>query len=156
LVAGLAALVLAAVAVAAGRTNVGTHHTDAGKVLASSRGFSIYMFAKDKKGGKSTCYGNCATVWPPLLTTGRPVSIKGSGVNSRLLGTTRRRDGKLEVTYNGYPLYRYVPDRKPGDSKGQGFSQFGAAWFVLNTRGNPVKCPQGFKSSSTGCVPGMY
>lgn len=152
----LGALVGAAIAGAAGGTGVGTHNTNRGKILANSRGFSIYMFAKDKKGGKSTCYRNCAKVWTPLLTTGKPAAIKGSGVNSKLLGTTRRTDGKTEVTYNGYPLYLYVPDRKPGQITGEGFNQFGAVWYLLNTRGTPVKCPAGDTASSSGCLPGSY
>ena len=78
LIAGLLALVVAAVASATAGTSVGTHNTKRGKVLASVHGFSLYMFQKDKKGnGKSTCYGQCAKVWPPLLTTGKPVAMQG-------------------------------------------------------------------------------
>jgi predicted lipoprotein with Yx(FWY)xxD motif len=144
LIAGLlGVLAITAVAGAASGTSVGTHKTKRGTILASSRGFSLYMFAKDKKGGKSTCYGNCASVWPPLLTSGRPVAIKGSGVNSKLLGTTRRTDGKLEVTYNGWPLYFYKPDSKPGDITGEGVNQFGAKWYVMNTAGQILKPKSG-------------
>jgi predicted lipoprotein with Yx(FWY)xxD motif len=150
----LGALLATAIASAAGGTAVGTHSTYRGKVLANSRGFSLYMFAKDRKGGKSTCNGQCAVVWPPLLTSGRPVAVKG--VKQKLLGTTRRSNGKLEVTYNGYPLYLYAPDTKPGDANGEGFVQFGAAWYLLNTRGQPVKCPPNEKATTGGCVPGMY
>jgi predicted lipoprotein with Yx(FWY)xxD motif len=139
----LGALAGAAIASAAGGTGVGTHHTKPGTVLANSRGFSLYMFKKDKQHGKSTCYGQCAKVWPPLLTTGKPVAIRGSHVNPRLLGTVRRKDGKLEVTYNGWPLYRYAPDHKPGDSFGEGANQFGAPWYLLNTAGNIVKPKSG-------------
>jgi predicted lipoprotein with Yx(FWY)xxD motif len=150
------ALVLAGVAGAATGTSVGTHKTDRGKVLSNSRGFSLYMFAKDKKGGKSTCYGQCAKVWPPLLKRGRLGTIRGSGVNSKLLGTTRRRDGKLEVTYNGWPLYTYAPDSRPGQDMGEGYDQFGAAWFLLTTTGKQIKCPAGEVSSTSGCVAGTY
>ena len=151
-----AALLGAAIASASGGTKVGTHQTDRGKVLANRHGFSLYMFKKDKQHGKSSCYRQCATAWPPLLTSGKPVAIKGSGVNGKMLGTTRRNDGRRQVTYNGYPLYLYAPDSKAGDANGEGFVQFGAAWFLLNTRGNPVKCPQGEKASSSGCLPGGY
>jgi predicted lipoprotein with Yx(FWY)xxD motif len=136
-------LASAAIASAAGGTSVGTHNTKRGKVLASLHGYSLYMFQKDKRGGKSTCYGRCARVWPPLLSSGKPVAIKGSGVNAKLLGTTKRSDGKLEVTYNGWPLYLYTPDRKPGDSNGEGANQFGAPWYLLNTAGNVVKPKSG-------------
>jgi len=138
----LGALTVAAVASAAG-TGVGTHSTKRGKVLANSRGFSLYMFKKDKQHGNSTCYGQCAKVWPPLLSTGKPVALRGSGVNAKLLGTTKRRDGKLEVTYNGWPLYLYQPDRKAGQINGEGANQFGAAWYLLNTSGNIVKPKSG-------------
>jgi predicted lipoprotein with Yx(FWY)xxD motif len=144
LIAGLVgALAITAVASAAGGTSVGTHKTKRATVIASVHGYSLYMFAKDKKGGKSTCYGQCAKVWPPLLTSGRPGAVRGSGVNSKLLGTTRRSDGKLEVTYNGWPLYLYAPDRKPGDINGEGANQFGAPWYLMNTAGNLVKPKSG-------------
>jgi predicted lipoprotein with Yx(FWY)xxD motif len=139
----VAVLAGAAIASAAGGTSVGIHKTSRGKVLATAHGFSLYMFKKDKQGGKSTCYGQCAKVWPPLLTSGKPVAIKGSGVNSKLLGTTKRSDGKLEVTYNGWPLYLYVPDSKPGDDHGEGANQFGAPWYLLNTAGQIVKQKSG-------------
>lgn len=155
----LGALVATAIASAAGGTVVGTHSTNRGKVLANSRGFSLYMFVKDRRGGagrsaKSNCYGQCAAVWPPLLTSGRPVAIKG--VNSRLLGTTRRSNGKLEVTYNGYPLYTYAADSRPGNANGEGFVQFGAAWYLLRTTGQLVKCPAKEQASTSGCLPGAY
>jgi predicted lipoprotein with Yx(FWY)xxD motif len=144
LIAGLLALVLASVASAGGGTSVGTHNTKRGKVLATVHGYSLYMFQKDKKGNrKSTCYGQCAKVWPPLLSTGRPGAMRGSGLNSKLLGTIRRTDGKTEVTYNGWPLYLYQPDRKPGDINGEGANQFGAPWYLLNTAGNIVKPKSG-------------
>jgi predicted lipoprotein with Yx(FWY)xxD motif len=154
--AGALAVLVAAVASAAGGTGVGSHNTQHGKVLSTSRGYSLYMFAKDKKGGKSTCYGQCAVVWPPLLSTGKPNALRGAGLNPRMLGTTKRSNGKQEVTYNGYPLYTYRPDPKPGATNGEGFAQFGAAWFLIRTNGNLVKCPSGEKASSSGCLPGSY
>jgi predicted lipoprotein with Yx(FWY)xxD motif len=139
----LGALVGAAIASASSGTGVGTHNTKRGKVLANSHGFSIYMFAKDKQHGRSTCYGNCAKVWPPLTTSGKPVALKGSGVNSKLLGTTTRSDHKVQVTYNGYPLYRWAGDSKPGDITGEGITQSGGKWYLLNTAGNIVKPKSG-------------
>jgi predicted lipoprotein with Yx(FWY)xxD motif len=156
LMAGALALLGAAIASALGPAKIGTHHTDRGKVLADSHGHTLYMFAKDKQFGKSTCYRQCAVVWPPLITQGRPKAASFSGVNSKLLGTTRRRSGLLQVTYNGWPLYRYQPDSKPGDDNGEGFVQFGAAWFMLRTTGKEVKCPSGFKATTSGCLAGAY
>jgi len=145
---------LAAVALAASNTIVGTHSSKQGKILANSKGFSLYNFAKDTQGGKgkqakSTCYGQCAKVWPPLLVAkgGKVIAAKRSGVNQRLLGTTRRKDGKLEVTYNGWPLYTYAPDTKPGQTNGEEANQFGAKWYVLNTKGDALD-----KSGKAVCV----
>jgi predicted lipoprotein with Yx(FWY)xxD motif len=154
----LGALAITAIASAASGTSVGTHKTARGTVLANVRGYSLYMFAKDKQGGKSTCYSQCAKVWPPLLTSTKPVAIKGSGVNSKLLGTTRRTDGKLEVTYNGWPLYRYAPDTNPGDITGEGANQFGAKWYLMSTAGKILKpvCPPHFVKSGSECLPGAY
>ena len=84
----------------------------------------------------STCYGACAALWPPLLTKGKPIA--GHGVRASLLGTTKRKDGKLEVTYNGHPLYYFVTDRKPGQTTGQAVNQFGAPWWVLSAAGKEI------------------
>jgi predicted lipoprotein with Yx(FWY)xxD motif len=143
LIAGLLAVVLATVASAAGGTSVGTHNTKRGKILASVHGYSLYMFQKDRQHGPSTCYSQCAKVWPPLLTTGKPGALRNSGVNSGKLGTTKRSDGKLQVTYNGWPLYRWAGDSKPGDITGEGITQSGGKWYLLNTAGNIVKPKSG-------------
>jgi predicted lipoprotein with Yx(FWY)xxD motif len=106
-----------------------------GRILVDSRGFTLYDFVADKR-GRSSCYGACATYWPPLLTKGKPHA--GTGVRTSLLGTTRRKDGKLEVTYNHHPLYYFVGDRKPGQLTGQGLNQFGAPWWALSPAGREI------------------
>lgn len=113
--------------------------TKLGKVLVDQKGRTLYLFQKDK-GPKSTCSGACASVWPPLTTSGKPKA--GSGVMASLLGTSRRADGKTQVTYNGHPLYLYVSDAKPGDTKGENLDQFGAEWYVLSAKGDKVE-PKG-------------
>jgi predicted lipoprotein with Yx(FWY)xxD motif len=106
-----------------------------GTILVDSKGITLYDFVKDK-GTTSTCYGACAALWPPLFTKGKPIA--GPGVRASLLGTTKRKDGKLEVTYKGHPLYYFVTDRKPGQTTGQGVNQFGAPWWVLSPAGKEV------------------
>ena len=103
-----------------------------GRILVDSKGITLYDFVKDK-GTTSVCYGACAALWPPLFTNGKPVA--GPGVRASLLGTTKRKDGKLEVTYGGHPLYYFVSDRKPGQTTGQGINQFGAPWWALSASG---------------------
>jgi predicted lipoprotein with Yx(FWY)xxD motif len=71
-----------------------------------------------------------------VLTKGAPKA--GGGVKANLLGTTRRDDGKTEVTYKGHPLYTFVEDRAPGDTTGQGSDGFGADWWVVSPAGQAI------------------
>jgi predicted lipoprotein with Yx(FWY)xxD motif len=103
-----------------------------GSVIVDSEGFTLYDFTKDK-GTKSYCYGECAKVWLPLTTTGTPQPSNGTSASK--LGTTKRSDGTVQVTYAGHPLYTYVADTKPGDAKGNDFSSFGAQWYALKANG---------------------
>jgi predicted lipoprotein with Yx(FWY)xxD motif len=118
-----------------GGTKVAVRASPLGRILVDSKGITLYDFAKDK-GTASTCYGACAALWPPLTTNGKPVAVRGA--RASLLGTTKRKDGKLEVTYNGHPLYYFVTDRKPGQTTGQGVNQFGAPWWVLSAAGKEI------------------
>ena len=61
------------------------------------------------------------------------------GVEQSLLGTTRRRDGRLQVTYNGWPLYYYVDDIRPGQVTCQNVDEFGGLWLVVRPRGQLVR-----------------
>jgi predicted lipoprotein with Yx(FWY)xxD motif len=106
-----------------------------GNALVDGQGRTLYLFEADK-GSTSTCSGACASLWPPAITSGKPTA--GPGVSAAKLGTTKRGDGTLEVTYNGHPLYRYAPDTKPGDATGQGLNQFGAKWYVLAASGSKI------------------
>ena len=103
-----------------------------GPILVDDKGMTLYLFVKDT-GTSSTCYDQCAQFWPPLLTTGTPQA--GSGANQSLLGTTTRKDGKVEVTYAGHPLYYFVQDKAAGDITGQGVNGFGDLWWVVTPAG---------------------
>jgi predicted lipoprotein with Yx(FWY)xxD motif len=103
-----------------------------GTILVDSKGFTLYDFHKDR-GAQSACYGACASTWPPLSTSGAPRAM--SGAEASKLGTTKRSDGTLQVTYADRPLYTYVADTKPGDVKGNDFSSFGAQWYALKPNG---------------------
>jgi len=130
------ASVVAALAIAGGtKATVVAAKSPLGRILVDSRGITLYDFPKDQ-GTTSSCYGACAALWPPLITKGKPVA--GLGVRASLLGTTKRKDGKLEVTYNGHPLYYFVSDRKPGQTTGQALNQFGAPWWVLSPAGKEI------------------
>jgi predicted lipoprotein with Yx(FWY)xxD motif len=101
-------------------------------ILVDSKGFTLYDFHKDK-GTQSACYGACAQGWPPLTTSGAPQAM--SGAEASKLGTTKRSDGTMQVTYAGHPLYTFVEDTKPGEAKGNDVSAFGAQWYALKSSG---------------------
>lgn len=105
-----------------------------GRVVADRRGEALYLFDKEK-GKRSRCYGACARAWPPVLTKGRPRA--GRGIKQRLLGTTKRRNGKRQVTYAGHPLYYYVDDA-PGRILCHDVREFGGLWLVVKPNGRPV------------------
>jgi len=118
-----------------GRGSVKLASTKLGKVLVDAKGRALYLFEADK-GSMSACDGACATVWPPLTTTGEPTA--GPGLATSKLGTTKRSDGATEVTYNGHPLYTYAGDSAPGETSGQGLDDFGAEWYTLSAHGDKV------------------
>jgi predicted lipoprotein with Yx(FWY)xxD motif len=135
-VVALAGLVLTSTGHAAGSAAaLKTRHGKLGTFLVDGKGRTLYLFQKDTT-TKSRCAGDCATAWPPLLTTGKP---KASGsARKSLLGTTKRSDGTTQVTYKGHPLYRFVQDQKAGDTKGQGVSAFGAKWYAVSASGKRI------------------
>jgi predicted lipoprotein with Yx(FWY)xxD motif len=135
---------------AAGRkATVAVAGSKLGRILVDGRGRTLYLFAKDKH-GKSTCTGRCASFWPPLRASGKPLA--GSGARASLLGTVRRSDGRLQVTYNHHPLYTFVKDTAKGQTTGEGVYAFGAKWWALSPLGAKVVAGTvaGTGSSSSG------
>jgi predicted lipoprotein with Yx(FWY)xxD motif len=107
-----------------------------GRILFDGRGRVLYGFTRDRRGGPSRCYGACATAWPVYFAKGQ--LLAGAGVKQSLIGTTKRRDGRRQVTYNGWPLYYYVDDGI-GEVKCQGVDEFGGLWLVVKPSGRLVR-----------------
>jgi predicted lipoprotein with Yx(FWY)xxD motif len=104
-----------------------------GKVITDGDGFTLYMYAPDHQ-GTSQCSGFCAQQWPPLLLpSGVDKPTAGPGVVASLLGTVRRPDGRLQATYNGWPLYLWIGDTAPGQATGQADDM--GLWYVLSVTG---------------------
>jgi predicted lipoprotein with Yx(FWY)xxD motif len=118
-------------AMAAG-TTITLGDSEFGQMLFGSNKQAIYVFENDSK-GKTVCYGECAEAWPPVLTKGKPKA--GDGVKSSLLGTVKRRDGKLQVTYAGKPLYFYSHEG-PGEVRCHNVDLNGGFWWVVGPDGN--------------------
>ncbi len=130
-VAALAAASGSAAAATGAAAKLSVGSTEYGKVLFGPSGKVVYAFGADKS-STSRCYGVCAAAWPPLLTKGAPLA--GSGIESKLLGTTKRRDGALQVTYAGHPLYYYSAD-KIGKVMCQHANMHGGLWLVVKPDG---------------------
>ena len=113
--------------------------SDFGDILVDSKGMTLYMFVPDQqKGGRPTCFGDCAEAWPALTVTGEPTV--GTGLEEAQVGTAERKDGTTQVTFNDLPLYRFSGDKAPGDTSGQSLSD---VWWVVSTSGKPVKAKAG-------------
>ena len=129
-VAGLAASAQATPTAAA---RLSVRSTEYGKALFGPSGKVVYVFGADR-GSTSRCYGVCASAWPPLLSTAKPLA--GPGVEAKLLGMTKRKDGRLQVTYNGHPLYYYSAD-KVGKVMCQHANMHGGLWLIIKPNGQP-------------------
>jgi predicted lipoprotein with Yx(FWY)xxD motif len=111
-------------------------NTRYGPILFDGRDRVLYGFTRDKRGGKSTCYGACATAWPVYFAKGKVRAMRG--VKQSLIGTVRRRNGRLQVTYNGWPLYFYAHEG-PREVKCQNVNEFGGLWLVVKASGKLVR-----------------
>jgi len=123
-------------------TKVAVANSQLGRILVDGHGRTLYLFGKESN-GKSACSGACAAYWPPLIASGKPQAV--AGAKASLLGTTRRADGRLQVTYRHHPLYRFSGDTKSGLTSGQGLDDFGGKWWVVS--------PAGGKIASTAATP---
>jgi predicted lipoprotein with Yx(FWY)xxD motif len=111
-----------------------------GTVLVNSRGYTLYVFAPDKRRAV-TCTGTCAGTWPPLKLPSGTKLAAGSGVKPALLGADRDPAGGRVVTYDGWPLYGYAGDVRPGLASGQNVALNGGEWYVIRPSGLPLIPP---------------
>lgn len=118
-------------AMMAGGARVKVVGSDYGRVIADGKGEAFYLFDKETT-TKPRCYGTCAEAWPPVLTKGKPVAA--GGAKQSLLGSTKRANGKIQVTYAGHPLYYYVGD-SPGSILCHDVEEFGGRWLVVQPSG---------------------
>lgn len=107
-----------------------------GRALFDGSGRVLYAFSSDRRGSPSRCYGECAAAWPVYFAKG--TLRAGAGVKQSLIRTTRRRDGRLQVTYNGWPLYYYAHEGR-GEVKCHNVTIHGGTWRVVGPGGNPVR-----------------
>jgi predicted lipoprotein with Yx(FWY)xxD motif len=135
------------------RRTVSLSKTKLGQILVNSKGHTLYMFRKDKN-GKSSCSASCAKFWPPLLQHGKATA--GPGVKAALLGTTRRSNGSMQVTYNRHPLYGFLLDKQAGQTNGEGNVAFGGKWHAVSARGTAVLAAPTPPTTTTTPYPNPY
>jgi predicted lipoprotein with Yx(FWY)xxD motif len=133
LAALLAVLGMAVTAPDAGAagTKITVRGSEFGSMLWGPKRQAIYVFQRDRRNA-SRCYGRCAAAWPPVYAKGRPVA--GRGVRRSLIGTTRRRGGRRQVTYAGKPLYYYAHEG-PGEVLCHDVDLNGGLWWVVGPSG---------------------
>lgn len=112
-------------------TTITAGDSEFGEMLFGSDDQAIYIFENDRP-DETVCYGECADAWPPVFTDGEPQAA--SGVKDSLLGTVERRDGRLQVTYDGQPLYFYA-NEAPGEVRCHNVDLNGGLWWVVGPDG---------------------
>jgi predicted lipoprotein with Yx(FWY)xxD motif len=116
----------------------GTHNTKLGaNILVSASGLTLYHLTSEH--GTIACNGKCTSFWLPVMWAGKGKPALGAGLKAAKLGTIKRPNGKLQVTYNKFPLYRYYLDKRPGQATGEGVDDGAGTWYAVSTSGAIVK-----------------
>jgi predicted lipoprotein with Yx(FWY)xxD motif len=115
-----------------------------GAILTDAQGRTLYGFANDAS-GKSTCYQQCASAWPPVVAQSPPQAAQG--LNPALLTAAPRQDGTMQVMYGKWPLYYFSGDQQAGQTNGQGSK---GVWFVVGASGKLVKVAGGAGGGASG------
>ncbi|HEX6673997.1 MAG TPA: hypothetical protein VF486_03095 [Actinomycetes bacterium] len=121
-----------------------------GAILTDAQGRTLYGFANDAS-GKSTCYQQCATAWPPVVAQSPPQAAQG--LNPALLTAAPRQDGTMQVMYGKWPLYYFSGDQQAGQTNGQGSK---GVWFVVGASGKLVKAAGGAAGGGATQTTGAY
>jgi predicted lipoprotein with Yx(FWY)xxD motif len=136
-----------------GTATVSTASTGAGKILVDAQGRTMYAFAADSK-GKSNCSGSCLTYWPAVPAGSKAPSASG-GVTATF-GVLHRQDGTTQLTVDGWPMYTYVGDSKPGATTGQGKNLSGGLWWVVSPSGKWITKAGSATGNATKSPSGRY
>lgn len=109
-----------------------------GTILVNSQGHTLYMFVPDKQ-SKVTCVSSCAIAWPPLKIAAGAKAVAQGSAKSSLLGSDQDPAGGWVVTYNKWPLYTWLGDKKAGQTLGQAINNSGGYWYVISPSGTLIK-----------------
>ncbi|MGX7826467.1 hypothetical protein ACTG9Q_15375 [Actinokineospora sp. 24-640] len=121
-----------------GPVSLRTGSGELGTIITDGGGMTLYRFDTDTaKPPNSTCEGECASAWPPVLVD-NAAALDVEGIDEGLLGSVGREDGQAQLTVAGWPAYYYSKDTEPGDVKGQGA---GGKWFAFTAEGKKAATP---------------
>jgi predicted lipoprotein with Yx(FWY)xxD motif len=144
--------VFAAIALASSPATVGSasNATLGERVLVNAKGRTLYVLTPETSRHLLCTSSECLKFWPPLTVPSRGTKlVRGAGVHGRL-GILQRKNGILQVTLNGLPLYRFAEDKANGEVNGQNFKGFGGIWHVLGVSGAPSSAaPMSTPAAST-------
>lgn len=147
----LAALGAAAALAVGGPLLKSSHSAKLGTIVVNASGLTLYHLTSETK-SQVQCNGVCADFWLPVLAAGQAKPKLGAGVVAAKIGTVKRPDGKLQVTYAGFPLYRYYLDKKPGQDHGEGVRYGTGVWYAVSTAGKVVKVKTAPAPTPTGAT----
>jgi predicted lipoprotein with Yx(FWY)xxD motif len=143
-VGGISLSVIASTAAgAATRVTVSTtKNAKMGTILVSGK--TVYTL----KPSSTKCTAACLAVWPALtLPAGVTKATAGPGVKASKLGTAKR-NGVVQVTYGGKPLYFFVGDTAAGQVKGVLTDTWGKWSAVVTKKAAGTSSNSGSGSSS--------
>lgn len=121
--------------------------------LTDNKGVTLYTFSKDNY-LKSNCQ-DCIRDFRPYIVTGIDEVQVGPGVQARLISTTTLDDQKLQLSYNGWPLYVHrAEEGKPGRLGNQGYEKYGGALYLIDIAGNVVTNSNDCEVDNSECICG--
>ena len=97
-----------------------TNTDDGNKILVDASGYPLYTYSSDNS--TSSCYGPCASRWPPLILNGDFDFEALPPLNSSDFSLLKRKDGFDQLSFKNAPLYYSIKDRSP-NSKPKGHSK---------------------------------
>src|SRR6185437_15548362 len=78
---------------------------------------------------KCTKAGGCFQFWPPVTVSSAKGLSKAAGVKGKL--GVFKRNGIMQVTLGGHPLYTFANDHKKNNATGEALMTFGGTWHVV-------------------------
>lgn len=111
------------------------YKTSLGTVVGSIAGIVAYTDAAETSKHFVCTSASCTATWHPWVTDGVTVTA-AAGVQQSLIGTVKRPDGSVQMTYGGHPLYLYAHTQHAVQANAQGA---GGVWYVVGTDGNVIK-----------------